>query len=518
MFKKIFRIQNPGTNRIKLKNSVSYFPGQLPRMTEMADIIDSSDPLHAKNKAWSGRFSEPVADFVLRYTASVNFDKRMAMADIRGSLAHAAMLAKVGVISQKDLEDIRRGMAQIKEEIESGKFDWQLALEDVHLNIEARLTALIGDAGKRLHTGRSRNDQVATDMRLYLRDEIDVIANQINELQKVLVSLAEKETDTVMPGFTHMQVAQPVTFGHHMLAYAEMFERDHERMFDLRRRVNRSPLGAAALAGTTYPIEREYTAQLLGFEAAMQNSLDAVSDRDFCLEFLAAASLVMIHISRLSEELVYWMSQRFNFIHLPDRFTTGSSIMPQKKNPDVPETSRGKAARVIGELCQFAVLMKGLPLAYNKDLQEDKEPVFDAIDTVRDTLHAFIEMMPGVEPQREELRAACQAGFPTATDLADYLVRKGVPFRSAHDIVGRVVRKASELNVDLHEMPLDVLQSFSDKIGEDVYDSLTLEGALKARNHTGGTAPAQVRRQIARWKQLFEKRTANPHVNEYDEL
>lgn len=482
----------------------------------MANINDSSDPLHAKNKAWSGRFSEPVADFVLRYTASVGFDKRMAMADIQGSLAHAAMLQKCGVISAGDLEDIRRGMAQIREEIKNGTFDWQLALEDVHLNIEARLTALIGDAGKRLHTGRSRNDQVATDLRLYLREELDEITFLLNDLQKVLVNLADKEADTVMPGFTHMQVAQPVTFGHHMLAYAEMFERDRERLISLRHRVNRSPLGAAALAGTTYPIDREYSAKLLGFEAVMQNSLDAVSDRDFGLEFLSAASLIMIHISRLSEELVYWMSQRFNFIHLPDRFTTGSSIMPQKKNPDVPETARGKAARVVGEMCAFAVLLKGLPLAYNKDLQEDKEPVFDAIDTVKDTLHAFVEMMPGVEPQREELRRACQAGYPTATDLADYLVRKGVPFRTAHDVVGRVVRKASELKVDLHEMPLPVLRSFSDKIEDDVYDCLTLEGALKARNHTGGTAPAQVRRQVALWKQLFEKRLADAHAGEYD--
>ena len=481
----------------------------------MSNYNDSSDPLHAKNKAWSGRFSEPVADFVLRYTASVNFDKRMANADIDGSLAHAAMLQKVGVISEKDLEDIRRGMAQIREEIASGKFSWQLALEDVHLNIEARLTALIGDAGKRLHTGRSRNDQVATDLRLYLREEVDAISGLLNALQEVLVGIAGNEAETVMPGFTHMQVAQPVTFGHHMLAYVEMFERDRERLIDLRHRLNRSPLGAAALAGTTYPIDREYSAQLLGFEAVMQNSLDAVSDRDYGLEFLSAASLIMIHISRLSEELVYWMSQRFSFIHLPDRFTTGSSIMPQKKNPDVPETSRGKAARVIGELCQFAVLLKGLPLAYNKDLQEDKEPVFDAIDTVKDTLRAFIDMMAGVEPRREELLRACQAGFPTATDLADYLVRHGVPFRSAHDIVGKIVREAADRKVDLHELPLEVLRSFCDVIGPDVYDSLTLEGALNARNHTGGTAPAQVRRQVDMWQKLFEARRADPSACEY---
>ena len=333
---------------------------------------NSADPLHAKKEAWSGRFSEPVSEFVLRYTQSVSFDKRMAMADIQGSLAHAAMLAKCGVISEQDLADIRRGMATITDEIKTGKFLWQLELEDVHLNIEARLTALIGDAGKRLHTGRSRNDQVATDIRLYLRGEIDEIIRLLDHLQEVLVAQAHKEYNTIMPGFTHMQVAQPVTFGHHMLAYVEMFERDRERMSDLRHRVNRSPLGAAALAGTTYPIDREYSAKLLGFEAVAQNSLDAVSDRDFGIEFTSAASLIMVHISRLSEELVYWISQPFSFVKLPDRFTTGSSIMPQKKNPDVPETARGKCARVVGDLISMAMLMKGLPLAYNKDLQEDK--------------------------------------------------------------------------------------------------------------------------------------------------
>ena len=393
---------------------------------------NSADPLHAKKEAWSGRFSEPVSEFVLRYTQSVSFDKRMAMADIQGSLAHAAMLAKCGVISEQDLADIRRGMATITDEIKTGKFLWQLELEDVHLNIEARLTALIGDAGKRLHTGRSRNDQVATDIRLYLRGEIDEIIRLLDHLQEVLVAQAHKEYNTIMPGFTHMQVAQPVTFGHHMLAYVEMFERDRERMSDLRHRVNRSPLGAAALAGTTYPIDREYSAKLLGFEAVAQNSLDAVSDRDFGIEFTSAASLIMVHISRLSEELVYWISQPFSFVKLPDRFTTGSSIMPQKKNPDVPETARGKCARVVGDLISMAMLMKGLPLAYNKDLQEDKEPVFDAIDTVKDTLRAFIEMMAGVVPNREQMRKAAAAGYPPATDLADYLTRRGVPFRTAH--------------------------------------------------------------------------------------
>ena len=469
---------------------------------------NSADPLHAKKEAWSGRFSEPVSEFVLRYTQSVSFDKRMAMADIQGSLAHAAMLAKCGVISEQDLADIRRGMATITDEIKTGKFLWLLELEDVHLNIEARLTALIGDAGKRLHTGRSRNDQVATDIRLYLRGEIDEIIRLLDHLQEVLVAQAHKEYNTIMPGFTHMQVAQPVTFGHHMLAYVEMFERDRERMSDLRHRVNRSPLGAAALAGTTYPIDREYSAKLLGFEAVAQNSLDAVSDRDFGIEFTSAASLIMVHISRLSEELVYWISQPFSFVKLPDRFTTGSSIMPQKKNPDVPETARGKCARVVGDLISMAMLMKGLPLAYNKDLQEDKEPVFDAIDTVKDTLRAFIEMMAGVVPNREQMRKAAAAGYPTATDLADYLTRRGVPFRTAHDIVGRVVRHASEAGCDIAELSLDDLRSYSDVITDDVYKVLTLEGSVAARNHVGGTAPNQVLKQVERWEAIFKDRHA----------
>ncbi|CDD71460.1 argininosuccinate lyase 2 [Sutterella sp. CAG:397] len=469
---------------------------------------NSADPLHAKKEAWSGRFSEPVSEFVLRYTQSVSFDKRMAMADIQGSLAHAAMLAKCGVISEQDLADIRHGMATITDEIKTGKFLWQLELEDVHLNIEARLTALIGDAGKRLHTGRSRNDQVATDIRLYLRGEIDEIIRLLDHLQEVLVAQAHKEYNTIMPGFTHMQVAQPVTFGHHMLAYVEMFERDRERMSDLRHRVTRSPLGAAALAGTTYPIDREYSAKLLGFEAVAQNSLDAVSDRDFGIEFTSAASLIMVHISRLSEELVYWISQPFSFVKLPDRFTTGSSIMPQKKNPDVPETARGKCARVVGDLISMAMLMKGLPLAYNKDLQEDKEPVFDAIDTVKDTLRAFIEMMAGVVPNREQMRKAAAAGYPTATDLADYLTRRGVPFRTAHDIVGRVVRHASEAGCDIAELSLDDLRSYSDVITDDVYKVLTLEGSVAARNHVGGTAPNQVLKQVERWEAIFKDRHA----------
>lgn len=478
-------------------------------MTTVAN--EHLDPLAQKKKAWSGRFSEPVADFVLRYTASVDFDKRMALADIAGSIAHATMMNKCGVLHDEDLADIKRGMKQIIEEIQSGKFEWKLELEDVHLNVEARLTQLVGDAGKRLHTGRSRNDQVATDMRLYMREEIDTITDLVGQLQEVLVHLAAKETDTIMPGFTHMQVAQPVTLGHHLLAYVEMFERDRTRLIDLRRRVNQSPLGAAALAGTTYPIDRNYSAELLGFEAVMQNSLDAVSDRDFCIEFTAAASLIMMHISRLSEELIYWMSQRFKFMMLPDRFTTGSSIMPQKKNPDVAETARGKAGRVAGDLISLTVLMKGLPLAYAKDTQEDKEPVFDAIDTVKDTLRAFIEMMPGVTPNREEMKKAAQAGYPMATDLADYLTKKGLPFREAHNVVGSVVKLASNRGCDLAELTLEELKGFSDLIEEDVYEkALKLEASIAARDHVGATAPNQVKHQVARWADIFEKRHAEP--------
>lgn len=469
---------------------------------------NSNDPLHAKKMAWSGRFAEPVDAFVLRYTASVDFDKRMALEDIQGSIAHATMLAKVGVISNQDLEDIQKGMAQIRSEIEAGTFEWQLELEDVHLNIEARLTALIGDAGKRLHTGRSRNDQVATDIRLYLRGEIDTIIGRIEHLQSVLVAQADKYYDLIMPGFTHLQVAQPVTFGHHLLAYVEMLERDRARFIDLRRRVNTSPLGAAALAGTTYPIDREYTAQLLGFEAVAQNSLDAVSDRDFAIEFCSAASIIMMHISRLSEELIIWMSQRFGFIKLPDRFTTGSSIMPQKKNPDVPETARGKAGRVYGDMIAMMTLMKGTPLAYNKDFQEDKEPVFDAVDTVKDTLRAFCDMMAGIEAQGDNMHRAAQMGYPTATDLADYLVRHGVPFRTAHDIVGRAVREASDRQCGLEELPLDVLKSFSSVIEDDVYAILSLEGSVKSRDHLGGTAPNQVKAQVKRWEALIAQREA----------
>jgi argininosuccinate lyase len=470
----------------------------------------ATSSLHTKDDAWSGRFAEPVAEFVLRYTASVGFDRRLAFADIEGSLAHAAMLAKVGVLSAQDLADIERGMAQIRGEIERGEFAWQLALEDVHLNIEKRLTELVGDAGKRLHTGRSRNDQVATDLRLYLRGEIDRIVAVLSQLQSALVEQAARHANTVMPGFTHLQVAQPVTFGHHLLAYVEMFERDRERMLDARRRVNRLPLGAAALAGTTFPIDREFVAQRLGFDGLCENSLDAVSDRDFAIEFCAAAALVMMHVSRLAEELVLWMSPRFGFVRLPDRFTTGSSIMPQKKNPDVPELARGKTGRVYGDLTALLVLMKGQPLAYNKDNQEDKEPVFDAVDTVLDTLRAFAEMVPGIEVDAQAMRRAAQEGHSTATDLADLLVRLGLPFRDAHEVVARAVRLASERGCELAALPLAELQALmpagGPQLGADTLAALGVDASVAARSHVGGTSPAQVRLQVARWRERLARR------------
>ncbi len=456
------------------------------------------------NKTWSGRFNEPVSELVKKYTGSVDFDKRLAKWDIQGSLAHAQMLTEAGVLSEEDLAAIRQGMAAIIAEIEQGTLQWLLDLEDVHMNIERRLTDKIGDAGKRLHTGRSRNDQVATDIRLWLRDEITEIQRLIRELQLSLLELAERNADVVMPGFTHLQVAQPVSFGHHMLAYVEMLGRDYERMADCRKRVNRMPLGSAALAGTTYPIRRETTAELLGFEQICQNSLDAVSDRDFAIEFTAAASLVMVHLSRLSEELILWMSPRFGFIDIADRFCTGSSIMPQKKNPDVPELVRGKSGRVIGHLTGLIMLMKSQPLAYNKDNQEDKEPLFDTVDTLVDTLRIYADMMRGVTVKPENMRAAVMQGFATATDLADYLVKKGMPFRDSHEVVAQAVRYADEKGVDLSELPLDVLQGFSDLVAEDVYTVLTPEGSLNARNHLGGTAPEQVRFQVKRWQALIE--------------
>jgi len=454
-----------------------------------------------ESNAWSGRFSEPVAELVKKYTASVSFDQRLARFDIEGSLAHAAMLNRVGVLDDADLEAIRRGMAEILDEVEGGRFEWREDLEDVHMNIERRLTDKIGDAGKRLHTGRSRNDQVATDIRLWLRAQIDIIDGAIKALQGSLVDLAEQHADTVMPGFTHLQVAQPVTFGHHMLAYVEMLARDGERMRDCRVRVNRMPLGSAALAGTTYPIDRAYTAKLLGFDDVCHNSLDGVSDRDFAIEFCAAASLVMTHLSRLSEELVLWMSPAVGFIDIADRFCTGSSIMPQKKNPDVPELVRGKSGRVTGHLMGLLMLMKSQPLAYNKDNQEDKEPLFDTVDTVVDTLRIYADMMRGITVKPQAMRQAVLKGFATATDLADYLVKKGVPFRDSHEVVARAVRHAETLGVDLADLALDDLRGFSALIAEDVFEVLTPEGSLAQRDHVGGTAPNQVHAQIARWRQ-----------------
>ncbi|MCB1933359.1 argininosuccinate lyase [Accumulibacter sp.] len=447
---------------------------------------------------WAGRFSEPMSDLVKRYTASVDFDRRMWRQDIRASVAHATMLARQQIISAEDLADIERGMAQVVREIEDESFVWSLDLEDVHLNIEKRLTAIVGDAGKRLHTGRSRNDQVATDIRLYLRDAIDDLLPLLRQFQTRLLDLAEREAATPLPGFTHLQVAQPVTFGHHLLAYHEMMQRDAERFADCRRRTNRLPLGAAALAGTTYPIDRHFVAELLGFEGVCENSLDAVSDRDFAIEFCAACALLMMHLSRLSEELVLWMNPRFGFIRIADRFCTGSSIMPQKRNPDVPELARGKTGRVYGHLTALLTLMKGQPLAYNKDNQEDKEPLFDAIDTVSDTLRIFAEMIAGITVNPGKMRDALAEGFATATDLADYLTRKGLPFRDAHETVGLAVRRAEDLGVDLAQLPIADLQSFSPLVGDDVFAILSVAGSLAARKHIGGTAPEQVLAAIAR--------------------
>ena len=476
----------------------------------------SANQLDKKSQAWSALFSEPMSELVKRYTASVFFDKRLWQADIQGSLAHAEMLAAQNIIAASDLADIQRGMAQITQEIESGAFEWKLDLEDVHLNIEARLTQLVGDAGKRLHTGRSRNDQVATDVRLWLRGEMDLIIELLADLQKSLVDVAERNVEVIMPGFTHLQVAQPVSFAHHLLAYVEMFARDAERMSDVRRRTNRLPLGSAALAGTTYPLDRERVARTLGMvdehghPQVSQNSLDGVSDRDFAIEFTAAASLCMVHISRFSEELILWMSQNFGFVKIADRFTTGSSIMPQKKNPDVPELARGKTGRVVGHLMGLITLMKGQPLAYNKDNQEDKEPLFDTVDTLKDTLRIFSEMVGGqVNPatgvkeggitvNAAAMEAATKKGYATATDLADYLVKKGLPFRDAHEVVAHAVKTAQGLDVDLSELPLETLQQFDARIEADVFGPLSLQGSMNARNTLGGTAPAQVRSQIAR--------------------
>jgi argininosuccinate lyase len=458
-----------------------------------------------KRSTWSARFSEPVDERVKRFTASVAFDRRLAKYDIQASLAHARMLAAQRIISRRDLAAISRGLARISREIDAGRFRWSLEAEDVHLNIERRLTALVGDAGKRLHTARSRNDQVATDVRLWLRARIDELQARVGDLQLALLDQAERHAALVMPGFTHLQVAQPVTFGHHLLAYVEMLERDRDRLGDVRKRLNKLPLGAAALAGTSFPIDRARVARELGFEGLCENSLDAVSDRDFAIEFCACAALAMVHLSRLAEELVLWASPRFGFVRLPEAYSTGSSIMPQKKNPDVPELVRGKTGRVLGALVALATLMKGQALAYNKDNQEDKEPLFDAADTLTDSLAVFAGLVRGLQPVPQAMRAAVLEGHATATDLADYLVRKGVPFRDAHGIVARAVRAAEQAGVDLAALPLAKLQSFSAKIGVDVQRMLTPEGSVAARKHPGGTAPAQVRKAVSRARQRLRK-------------
>ena len=455
----------------------------------------------ASQKPWGGRFTESTDAFVETFTASVNFDRRLYHYDIQGSRAHARMLEKVGVLSATELDSILTGLEQIEQDIEQGNFQWSVSLEDVHMNIEARLTALIGEAGKKLHTGRSRNDQVATDLRLYLRDQINAACAELRRLQNGLLDLAERETDTLLPGFTHLQVAMPVTFGHHMLAWFENLQRDHQRLMDCLKRVNVMPLGAAALAGTSFPIDRHYSAELLGFDSPAENSLDAVSDRDFVIEFCSCASLILTHLSRFSEELILWASAQFDFIDLPDRFCTGSSIMPQKKNPDVPELVRGKSGRVIGHLVGLLTLMKAQPLAYNKDNQEDKEPLFDTVDTVLGCLRVFADMVPATEVKADNMRRAAASGYSTATDLADYLVRKGLAFRDAHEVVGNAVRIGIESKRDLSEMSLSELQSLSALIEDDVFDVLTLEGSVSARNHYGGTAPDQVRAAIIRARQ-----------------
>jgi argininosuccinate lyase len=462
------------------------------------DSMQDDAPRPAPGKTWSGRFAEPLDRLAQRFNASVDFDRRLAEYDIQGSLAHARMLARAGIIAPSDLQAIERGMAQILDEVRAGSFPWSIEREDVHFNIEHRLTDLVGEAGKRLHTARSRNDQVATDLRLWLRAQIDDARQRLHRLRTRLVDLAEHHTATLMPGFTHLQVAQPVTFGHHLLAYYEMFTRDADRLADCRRRTNRLPLGAAALAGTSYPIDREAVARELGFDGVCENSLDAVSDRDFAIEFLAAAALVMAHVSRLAEELVIWMNPRFGFVDIADRFCTGSSIMPQKKNPDVPELMRGKTGRVYGALVAVLTLVKGQPLAYNKDNQEDKEPLFDAADTVLDVLALLAELVPAIEAKPERMRAALREGFATATDLADYLVRKGVAFRDAHEAVARAVRAAQAEGKDLADLPLERLRAFAPQVADDVHAVLTPEGSVASRRHVGGTAPEAVRAAVAR--------------------
>lgn len=473
-------------------------------MSDASNTKSSNPP--TQNIQWGGRFTEATDAFVQVFTASVDFDQKMAEQDINGSIAHATMLAQVGVLTEAEKTTIIDGLEAIRQEIRNGEFQWSVALEDVHMNIEARLTQRIGTTGKKLHTGRSRNDQVATDIRLYLRDAIDAILSELTRLQTGLVELAEREADTIMPGFTHLQTAQPVTFGHHILAWNEMLFRDHERLLDCRKRVNRMPLGSAALAGTTYPIDRTITAKLLGFDGICENSLDGVSDRDFAIEFCAAAALTMTHLSRFSEELVLWASAQFDFVDLPDRFCTGSSIMPQKKNPDVPELVRGKTGRVNGHLISLLTLMKSQCLAYNKDNQEDKEPLFDTVDTLFNCLRAYADMMPALQVKKDNMREAARRGFSTATDLADYLVKKGMPFRDSHEVVGKAVGYGVAQQKDLAEMSLQELKQFSDIISDDVFEVLTLEGSVNARNHLGGTAPDQVRAAAGRARQKLAQR------------
>ncbi len=457
----------------------------------------------ADSRMWSGRFQEPTDEFVEAFTASVEFDQRLAMVDIQGSKAHAKMLAHVGVLTEHEFESIEKGLSTIKKEIKTNQFKWSVKLEDVHMNIESRLTQLIGDTGKKLHTGRSRNDQVATDIRLYLREQIKYCQQLMRQFQNGLLGLAEKHAETIMPGFTHLQVAQPITFGHHLLAWFEMIERDHERLSDCGQRMNRMPLGAAALAGTSYPLDRLYSAKLLGFDAPCRNSLDAVSDRDFAIEFCATAAICMTHLSRMAEEMVIWSSAQFNFIVLPDRYCTGSSIMPQKKDPDVPELVRGKTGRVNGHLVNLLTLMKSQPLAYNKDNQEDKEPLFDTLDTLTGSLRAFADMVPNIEVNKDEMYRAAKQGFATATDLADYLVNKGLPFRDAHETVGQAVAKASAEGRDLTEFSLQEMKAFNPAIEQDVFQTLSLEGSVNARNIIGGTAPDQVKSQIRNLRKLI---------------
>ncbi|MCP4765870.1 MAG: argininosuccinate lyase [Gammaproteobacteria bacterium] len=456
------------------------------------------------SRMWGGRFNEPTDEFVQSFTASVSFDRRLARADIEGSNAHAMMLKHIGVLNTDELTAIQYGLQQIRDEIDAGKFAWSVALEDVHMNIEARLTELVGDAGKKLHTGRSRNDQIATDIRLYLREQIELCRQGMRAFQSGLLDLAEREADTILPGFTHLQVAQPISFGHHMMAWFEMLERDHDRLGDCARRMNQLPLGAAALAGTSYDLDREFTANLLGFDMPCRNSIDAVSDRDFAIEFCAAASICMMHLSRMAEELVLWSSAQFDFIRLPDRYCTGSSIMPQKKNPDVAELVRGKIGRVSGHLMSLLMLMKGQPLSYNKDNQEDKEPLFDTLDTLVGSLRAFADMVAALEVNREKMYQAAQQGYATATDLADYLAKKGVAFRDAHEVVGQVVAFAIDADKDLSACTLEELQDFDARIEADVFEVLTLEGSINARNITGGTAPEQVRFQINACREMIK--------------